>query len=115
MDGFGREQMVAILLAEFPSIEGDLLDETWADLLHPQMGCFARYTQERIDEGDRDAVRRCFELANRFLEEGTEELQNAVGVSFLEHLNLKDGKRTRAWARALMAVRLRREFNKLET
>jgi hypothetical protein len=106
--------MVAALLSEFPSIEADLLDKTWSGLLHPQMGCFARYVQTHIDAGDRLCVTRCFALADRFLREGNSELRNAVAVSFLEHLNFADGKRKRAWAREFLSARLRDEIERLE-
>src|SRR5690349_15646018 len=115
MSALGREQMVDALLTEFPSIKDDLLDDTWSNLLHPQMGSFARYAQDAIDRGDRQAVSRCFELADRFLREGTPELQNAVGVSFLEHLNFDDGKRRRAWARELLPPRLLKDLKAIET
>lgn len=114
MGDLGREKMVEALLAAFPSIKDDLLDDTWSNLLHPQMGSFARYTQEAIDRGDRNVVKTCFDLANQFFREGTPELENAVGVSFLEQLNFDDGKRRRAWARDLLPPQLRKVLQEIE-
>lgn len=106
--------MVDALVAEFPDMKHDLLDETWSGLLHPQMGCFARYAQDAIDGGDRGTVRRCFELAEHFLREGNADVQNAVAVSFLEHLNFEDRERARAWARDLLPLLLRQELEEIE-
>ena len=114
MGDLDRARMVEILLEAFPAIEPDLLSDSWSELLHPQMGCFAKYAQRQIDEGERAAVQRCFELADRFFRDGTSDVRNAVVVSFLEHLNFTDGKRARSWASPLLPPRLHNEYLSIE-
>lgn len=93
-----RERLVEEIVEAFPSLESDIRDETWAGLLHLEVSSFSRYTQKQIDSGDRLELKRCFELARRFLLQGDDAVKNAMYVSYLEHLNLKDEKITRSWA-----------------
>lgn len=98
-----REQMVRILIEEFPSLEEEIRDDVWAGLVHLEIGCFARYTQRQIDGGNREEVQRCFAVADRILKNADEQVDNAVYVSYLEHLDLHDGKRQRSWAKGMMS------------
>jgi hypothetical protein len=93
-----RHQLVETVVQHFPAIEADIRDETWAGLLHLEVSSFARYTQQQIDSGNREELKRCFELARRFLLEGDDDVKNAMGVSYLEHLNLRDQRKPRSWA-----------------
>ncbi len=104
-------KMLAILLKQFPEIAEDLTDDDLAGLGYMQVACFMRYTQRQIDEGRKPELQRCFDTARRFMLEGDDELQNAMGVAYLEHLNLKDGKRPRRWALAVMPEPLRSEYS----
>jgi hypothetical protein len=92
-DGF-----MAALRTAFPELAPELDDETWRGLLHIETGCFARYTQDAIDRQDQQEVARCTEFALVAWSQGSSEVQNALGVSFLEHLNFADGKKPRQWA-----------------
>jgi hypothetical protein len=106
-----RQQFVEAVVAAFPSLEADMRDETWVGLVHLEASAFARYTQEQIDTENRVELKRCFEFARRFLLEGTDDLKNAIAVSYLEHLNLSDQKRNRSWALEEMPEVLKREFD----
>lgn len=97
-----RETMVRILVDEYPSLREALADEETAGLTCPQLACFTRHVRAAIDAGDRLEVRRAFETARRFYLHGDGDVSNAIGVAFLEHLNLEDGRRPRAWARGLL-------------
>ncbi len=105
-----RRQFVETVVNALPSIEADITEETWAGLVHLEVAAFARYTQDQIDTQNRVELKRCFELARRFLLEGTDDLRNAMAVSYLEHLNLLDQKRDRSWALREMPDLLKREF-----
>ncbi len=104
MDGC---EFVAELSREFPDIAEELDDETCQDLLYVQTGVFARYTQTAIDHGDRGLTARCFLAADRAAAGGDDAVRNAIGVSFLEHLNFQDGKVRREWAFDLLSERLK--------
>ena len=93
-----RRQMVEALIEAFPSLEEDIKDEVWTGLVYLEVGCFTKYTQERINSGDREELKRCFELARRFMLDGDPEVKNAMNVSYLEHLNLRNQKKMRSWA-----------------
>ena len=97
-----RETMIEILIKELPDIEEDITDETWAGLTHLEISSFARYTQNQVDARDESELKRCFEIARTLMLEGDESIQNAMHVSYLEHLNLRDGKIRRNWALELM-------------
>lgn len=105
-----RQQLVEIIVQHFPSIEKDVRDETWAGLVHLEVSSFARYTQQQIDSGDRKELRCCFELAKEFILEGTDDVKNAMGVSYAEHLNLRNERRQRSWALEEMPAVLRRVY-----
>lgn len=102
-----REDVVKELLKQFPSIEAELTDDTWTGLLHLEIACFARYTQFQIDNNNKDELRRCFQAAHKFLHDGDKEVRNAIYVSYLEHLDFKDGKKPRSWAMREMSSLLR--------
>lgn len=72
------------------------------------------YTQAVIDEENASEVKKCFDLAYRLFRDADADLKNALYVSYLEHLNLEDGRARRAWARRLMSPLLQqghREIN----
>jgi len=97
----------------FPELRADMENETWRGLLHLEIGCFARFTQERIDAEDREGVQRCFALADRIFANCDPVVENAFYVSYLEHLELKDGKKRRAWAMEFMPPRLQRGYTQI--
>jgi len=101
---------MAAMRIEFPDLVDELDDETWCGLLHVETGCFARYTMTALDSGDRPKVKRCFDFARHAWMNGD---QNALGVSYLEHLNFADGKAPRSWAFALLAPPLRHAAEQL--
>jgi hypothetical protein len=106
-------EFMAAMRAEFPDLVDELDDETWRGLLHVEMGCFARYTMAAVDSGDRAAVTKCFHFARRAWTDGDHDVQNALAVSYLEHLNFADGKVPREWAFSLLAPALRAEAGQL--
>jgi hypothetical protein len=106
-----RHQFVEEAVKAFPQLEPDIRDSTWAGLVHLEVSAFCRYTQQQIDGEHRAELKCCFELARRALLEGTPDLKNAIAVSYLEHLNLRDQKRRRSWALEVMPEVLRAEFD----
>jgi hypothetical protein len=108
-----RADVVAILLKEFPTLANELTDETWAGLVHLEVGCFSYYTQQQIESGSRAELARCYWAATKFLMDGDDAVRNAIYVSFLEHLNFEDGKRPRRWAKDAMPPRLRAGYEEI--
>jgi hypothetical protein len=82
------------LLATFP----DLFDEF--DEVGPayvQIGQFAAFTQEAKGRADWETYRGCVGLAERFLLDADAELQNALNVAYLEHLDFEGPRGPEAW------------------
>lgn len=91
MRRYDRDAFVSELHELFPAAADDIDPEIDEGLLHLEMGAFARYTAHTIEQGDRKEAIRCFQFAERLLKQGTPEVQNAVHVSYLEHLMPPDG------------------------
>lgn len=98
---------------EFPELREELHDETWDGLLHLQISVFSRLAQSVIDAGNRASFHKICELFLLLFNEGDADLINALNVSFLEHLNLKDGKIKRAWALREMPNKMRIAFEEM--
>ena len=103
-----RQSFLSMLAVEFPELAPQLDNSDWQGLLHPQVAEFADFAQKSIDAGDRATVDRCFRLADLAASQGDDAVQNAIGVSFVEHLNLRDGRVRRGWAVPLLPEMLRR-------
>ena len=97
---------MSALRADFPELTDELNDEVWRGLLHLETACLTRFVQSAIDRGDRRDVARCFEFARRWWMAGDGVVQNALGVSFIEHLDFNDGKVLRSWAFDLLPLAL---------
>lgn len=75
------------VLSEFPSLRDDF--EEWEGLVHLQVSEFMLFTQSAIEARSFEVVSRCFQIATAALLEGDESLRNAIGVSYLEHLEFR--------------------------
>lgn len=95
------------LRQRFPELAPTLDQEEWRGLLHVETGLFAAFCREAIDTGNRDLLEKCYLFARQSAVDGTDEVQNAIGVSFVEHLNFRDGKVPRRWAYDLLPPRLK--------
>jgi hypothetical protein len=88
-----------------------LHDEAWEGLLHLQVAEFSRLTQKAIDDGDKATFAKICGFFKFLFLNGSPELINALNVSFLEHLNVTDGKKKRAWAYAAMPQLMKKAFD----
>ena len=113
MPQFDQRGTIATLAREFPEIARELQEQSLAGLFYLEMGCFQRYIQHQIDAENRAEVARCYEWLRKFMLYGDSEVQNAVGVSVLEHLNTSDGKVNRRWALESMPPILRQAYAEL--
>lgn len=84
-------------LAAFPDLAEEF--EEWADLLHLQMGAFAQITQGAKGDGDWEKYDRCIRLADTLFGSATPDLENALNVSYLEHLDFDGPRGPAAWER----------------
>lgn len=114
MPAFGHQELLVWLNREFPELREELADETWAGLLHLEVACFARLTQQAIDNGDQQVLKRCFSLADDVFRMADAEVKNAMYVSYLEHLTFEDSRKNqRQWAFKLMPPALQAGFKEI--
>jgi len=112
MPQFDQRSAIDALFREFPEVVQDV-QNSMSGLFYMEMVCFARYVQRQIDAENRAELARCYEWLRKLMLYGDGEVQNAVGVSVLEHLNTRDGKVNRLWALESMPQVLRSEYEKL--
>jgi hypothetical protein len=61
------------------------------------MGAFARITQAAKSEGDWEKYVACIRLADQLSADPSPELENALNVSYLEHLDFDGPSGRKAW------------------
>ena len=93
----------------FPQLRNELNQEY--GFLHLEIHAFTRFVQGLIDAGEKDTLVKALQIADRFLRYGNGKIVNAVTVSFLEHLNFKDGKVPRQWAWDCMTPALKTQYH----
>jgi hypothetical protein len=98
----------------FPEIADELHDEIIEGLIHLQIAEFSHLAQLFIDHSERDAFGAICRLFIELYEQGESDLVNALNVSFLEHLNFKDGKVNRRWAYQEMPAKMRKAYDDME-
>ena len=81
------KEFIEALVQTFPALCEEIGE--WDGLLHVQMGVFARFTQQAIDQGDFNTLDQCLALAHRMFHDANPELKNAFYVSYLENLDLE--------------------------
>src|SRR5215467_10797447 len=98
----------SIFLKELKTLFPQLRDDLNAEygLFHLEMDVFRIFAQQAINDGDVEKVRLCFKLADKYLNEGTNKVSNAIVVSFVEHLALQKAQ----WAWELLTPRLSQAY-----
>ena len=111
MSSLDRSAFLREAKALFPALREDLNQQY--GLLHLEMHAFCDFVQGLVDRHDETGTLKAFQFAERIAKTGNGDLVNALAVSFLEHLNLQDGKIPRSWAKALMPSGLTRQYDAL--
>src|SRR5258705_11902875 len=94
--------------ALFPALREDL--NAQYGLLNLEMHAFCDFVQGLVDSHDERGVLQAFQFAERIANTGNSDLANALVVSFLEHLDLKDGRAARSCAIALMPTTVTQQY-----
>jgi hypothetical protein len=82
-----QAKFVQLVLAEFPQLHEEFAEAE--GLLHLEMGTFRRFAQNAIERNDLDTLKRCYGLLAGIMTTAPSEVENAIYVSFLEHLNFE--------------------------
>lgn len=108
MSKLHRSLFLKELKTAFPQLRSDLNHQY--GLLILEVGVFMRFVQTLIDTGDEATLVTALQIADKFLRYGNDHVVNALTVSFLEHLNFKDGKVPRRWAWECMTDALKEQY-----
>ena len=101
MEELHRSIFLKELKIAFPQLKDDI--NTQYGLLHLEMHVFADFAQRCITGGDIKQARSCLMLAEKYCSGGNADLRNAIAVSFVEHLDLRQAQ----WAWDLLGPHLR--------
>jgi hypothetical protein len=112
---YDHQTTIKLIESRFPNLADDLHDEIIDGLLHLQMAVFSRLAQDAIDSEDVTSWEKITKVFMCIWQDCTPDVENALNVSFLEHLNFKDGKRKRAWAYDKMSLTMRKAFDEMES
>ncbi|MEX1033638.1 MAG: hypothetical protein WDZ30_09780 [Cellvibrionaceae bacterium] len=97
---------------EFSGISRELREND--GLLHIQTAEFSHLVQGFIDSGNSAEFGRACDLFVRLFLSASPELENALNVSFLEHLYFIDDEVNRSWAYAAMPPPMRKAWDAME-
>jgi hypothetical protein len=122
MLGLGRSLVAAInhqefleqLTAEFPELAAAIIDEGMG-LLHLEVAAFRRVTENAMDAGKLWAAEKHFRFVERVLRDAAPDVENALGVSYVEDLALGEctSKRYRA-VKERMPAKLRAQMASID-
>ena len=92
---YTHQDFTRMLVSEFPHIEADV--RHWDGLLHLEMGEFARLMEDARERGDWAMYERGVRLADKLWSAPDSSVENALNVSFLEHLAFEGPHGETAW------------------
>ena len=58
-----------------------------------EMDVFYEFTQQNINDGEREIVCKCFEIANRYYIGSNNKFRNIIVISFIESLDFDNTKK----------------------
>ena len=95
--GLHRSELLKELRETFP----ELVEAINAEMgeLGFEVDAFRRFTQQMINDGDREAVASCFAIARKYYVDGNRKVRAAIDAFFVDDLEFSETKkRSRAWA-----------------
>ena len=104
------DDFVRLVLDAFPELREEFEEDD--GLPHVQMGAFARFTQQAKGRGDWETYGQCAQLADRLWGCADEYLNNALYVSYLEHLDFEGPRGPKAWS--LLTPRLQQGWREIQ-
>lgn len=108
-----RELFLAELITRFPEVAASI-GEIEAGLLHPEMGVVSNTTRVAIKSNDWQTVAAHFEFISEMFAGGSEEVRNAVYVSYLENVLLGETEPQFTRARSMLPHVLSEAMSELE-
>jgi len=108
-----HQAFIRMLTDRFPSIAA-AIDEDDRGVLTLEMHEFADATREAIERSDLDSVREHLRFVDEVLSRADDEVENAVAVSYLEHLDLSMDDDIHIRARCMLSSRQLAIYKALE-
>lgn len=87
-----RLKFIEEMIARFPQVKEEILDKDYAGSINLQMGVFKRFTQESIDSNNTLLITACFDFINSAFHTVTFDVENAIIITYLGHLNFLGNK-----------------------
>ena len=104
-----RSQFIKELKALFPELIPEINQEE--GLFTFEIEAFCAFTQKKINDGEREDVARCFQIADKYYQDGNQKFQDIISTCFVENLNFKNTKRNyREWAWDLLPQALKDDY-----
>lgn len=100
-----RSEFLRIVKQQFPDLREPINKEQ--GLLHFKVAVLRRYTQKAIFDGDRQALKNCFKVAERAYSEGNRHLKIAIDTSFVEDLDFVTPHNRYDWAWDMLPAKLK--------
>ncbi len=97
-----QEEFLRHLIEQFPDIKSEVEDEDYQGLIYLQIGCLTRYTNTCVVAGRIDEVRRILDFFHQTVDRVDSTTENALYVSFLEHLELDANTKNAQEAKKLL-------------
>ncbi len=97
-----QEEFLNRLTEAFPEISDEVLDEDYAGLIHLQIACLAKYANQLIQHGRFDTLGSVFRFFSDTVDKVDSLTENALYVSFLEHVEMDGDSAKAREARALL-------------
>jgi hypothetical protein len=111
---YTHRDAIDLIERTFPPLKDELHDEVAEGLLHLQVAAFSRLAQRAIDDGDNQGWTHVTSTFMELWRDCDGAVKNALYVSFLEHLDFKDGKKQRHWAFLAMSPVMRKAWEEMD-
>jgi hypothetical protein len=111
---WGRDEFFSELFATFPDLVPRIMDGYADGLIHCEMGNFSHCTDSAISEGNFILVKQHFSFMDTALNHATDELENAIIVSYLENIFFSETTPALVQARAMLTTGLEDALVRLE-
>jgi hypothetical protein len=95
------------LVAHFPSLASEVFDEEYEGLTHLQVSCLTRYANTYSATARLDELARVVLFFEATVERVDSNTENALYVSFLEHLDFEGETENASRARQLLSPHYR--------
>jgi hypothetical protein len=95
-------QFLADLTEQFPLLAAEVFDEDYQGLFYVQVGCLATYANNCYRRADWPELKRVIDYFQQRVAQVEAEVENALYVAFLEHLDFEGDTLPATRARSLL-------------